>query len=93
MAQEAFEDRSQASSSPKVTVEPDNSESLLANNESNSYKESISAESSSDTENNILVIYCTEHNGSDVMCNGGCLVQEIKSFVTVIYKLSESKKL
>ena len=60
MAQEALEDRSQASSSPEVTVEPDNSESLLANNESNPRKESISAESSSDTESDIPVIYSPE---------------------------------
>ena len=57
MAQEALEDRSQASSSPEVTVEPDNSESLLANNESNPRKESISAESLSDAESNIFMIY------------------------------------
>ena len=56
MSQEVLEDKSQAFSSPKVTVEPDNSESLLANNKSNS----ISAEFSSDAESNIPVIYSPE---------------------------------
>ena len=37
--------------------------------------------------------YCTEHNGSDVTRNRGCLVREINGFVTVTYKPSESKKL
>ena len=60
MAQKALEDRSQASSSPEVTVEPDNSKSLLANNESNPRKESISAEFLSDTEDDIFVIYSSE---------------------------------
>ena len=59
-AQEALEDKSQAFSSPKVTVKPDNSESLLANNESNPYRKSISAESLSDTESNIFMIYSPE---------------------------------
>ena len=55
-----FEDRSQASSSLEVTVEPDNSKNLLANNKSNSRKESISAESLSDMEIDILMIYSPE---------------------------------
>ena len=60
IVQKALEDRSQASSSPEVTVKPDNSESLLANNESNPRKESISAESLSDVESDIPVIYSLE---------------------------------
>ena len=57
MAQKALEDRSQASSSYEVTVNPDNSKSLLANNKSNPYKKSINAKALSDTESDILVIY------------------------------------
>ena len=57
MAQEALENSSQAFLSPKLTVKPDNSDSLLANNESNLCKKSISAESLSDTKSNISVIY------------------------------------
>ena len=60
MAQKALENRSQASSSPEVTIKPDNSESLLANNKSNPCKKSISAESLSDTESDIPVIYSPE---------------------------------
>ena len=57
IAQKVLEDRSQASSSSEVTVEPDNSESLLINNKSNPRKESISAEFLSDAESDISVIY------------------------------------
>ena len=60
IAQEAFENKSQAFASPEVTVEPDNSESLLANNESNPCKELISVKSLSDTESDIPVIYSPE---------------------------------
>ena len=55
MAQEVLEDRSQASSSSEVTVKPDNSKNLLANNKSNPRKESISAEFLLDAESDIPV--------------------------------------
>ena len=57
MAQKILENKSQASSSSEMTVKPDNSKSLLANNKSNPRKKSISAEFLSDTENDIPVIY------------------------------------
>ena len=60
MAQKALENRSQVFSSPEVTVKPDNSESLLANNKSNSRKESINAEFSSDMKSDIPMIYSFE---------------------------------
>ena len=60
MAQKALEDRNQTSSSSEVTVESDNSESLLANNESNLRKKSINAKILSDTESDIFIIYSPE---------------------------------
>ena len=60
MAQKALEDKDQVFSSPEVTVEPDNLESLLTNNESNLRKKSINAKSSSDTESDIPMIYFPE---------------------------------
>ena len=60
IAQEALKDRSQAFSSLEMIVKPDSSESLLANNKSNLRKKSISAESSSNIESDIPVIYSSE---------------------------------
>ena len=60
LAQEALKDGNQASSSPEMTVEPDNSESLLTNSKSNPHEELISAKSLSDIKSNILVIYSSE---------------------------------
>ena len=59
-AQKALDNRSQTLSNPEVTVKPDNSKSLLANNELNSCKKSISTEFLSDTESDIPVIYFFE---------------------------------
>ena len=60
IAQEVLEDKNQAFSSPEVIIEPDNSKSLLTNNESNICKKSISAESLSNTESDIPIIYFPE---------------------------------
>ena len=60
MAQEEFKDKNLVFSSSKITVEPYNSESLFANNESNLYEEIISIKSSSDTESDIPMIYFLE---------------------------------
>ena len=60
MAQKALENKSQAFSSPEVTVEPNNFKSLLADNKSNPHKESISAEFLSDIKSDIPMIYSSE---------------------------------
>ena len=57
IVQKVLEDRHQVSSSSEMIVKPNNSESLLANNKSNSYKYIISSEFLSDIESDIFIIY------------------------------------
>ena len=82
MVQKVFEDKSQAFSSPKITIEPDNSESLLANNKSNPRKKSISTEFLSDTENDIPVIYYLE-----TMRNASCKYKQSTNKLSAVKKI------